>query len=167
MTSGEGPEVPRDSFRYLLLGYFLILVGGILTILTTLGSFSRGNPNPITVTITLSINSLGFIIVVFFHLQYMRNKGHMSVLDKIFSTRIKYVVIFLTVATVTLGNFGFINDDIWTVPTPLPMAVAGMIGLATLVVTGIAVFNILFVLVGPVYILLFYFTVVRGSGASS
>lgn len=172
MASEEVLDVPRKSFRYLLTGYFLVVIGVLLTVFTTLGSFSRGNPSPVAVGTALSINSFGFLVVAFSHVYYLRKKGYISILDKKFfgAPLIKYISISLAFMIPIIGNAAFILTNIYDITVSsdeigLFFPVSVIIFISTLVALGIVLFNIFFVLVGPVYIIVFYYSVVRRSGS--
>lgn len=172
MTAEKGSEPSHKSFRYLLTGYFLVVIGVLLTVFTTLGSFSRGNPSPVAVGTALSINSFGFLVVAFSHVYYLRKKGYISILDKKFfgAHLIKYISISLAFMIPIIGNVAFILTNIYDITVSsdeisLFLPVSVIIFISTLVALGIVLFNIFFALVGPVYIIVFYYSVVRRSGS--
>jgi len=172
MPPREDLDPPHKSLNYLLTGYSLVVIGVLITAVTTLGSFeSPESPGPIAVGTALAINSLGFIVVVFSQVWYLKNRGHLLILDKkILDTPIKYVVTFVAVIIPILGSIGFVYTNIYdkvpeTSEVNLFFIVIGIIFLAvpTLIVFGILIFNILFIFVGPIYMLTFYYFVVRRS----
>lgn len=171
MASEEVLDVPRKFFRYLLNGYYLVVFGVFLSVLDLAGSFSPGGFGPIATGVALFINSFAFLVVVYSHVWYLKKRGYLSVLDKeVFGVPVKYVVTSVAAIVITLGNFAFVlNDSIYDTSAITVgeansiLTVVGIVFLVILVLITLSMiyFNFLFALAGPIYLILFYYLVVR------
>lgn len=170
MTPEEGLDVSRKSFRYLLNGYFLVVVAVFLYALDFAGSFSTGGFGPLVTGVALFINPLGFLVIVYSHVWYLKKRGYLSVLDKkVFGIPVKYFVISVAVTVIILGiasvalfdsyDLGRMEGENYylSIVVTIPM----------LVTFGIIYFNILFLLAGPLYMVLFRYVVKQSDSKPS
>jgi len=172
MTSEEGLDASHKSLGYLLLGYFIIAPTNVYGIAADIGNVVVGESMSAATLFVISFfNITGFIVVVYSHILYLNEtenpsseSDRPSLLEKeVAGNSLKFILGLASVSVLTLVyiNAALVSYDFYQVHDPglgyvgLPLIVLSLIDL------GILIFNLLFSLVGPVYILLFYFLVVR------
>jgi len=165
MASEEDLDAAFKALGYLVLGYFLVVVGVLFILFSFAGSFSPGGFGPIGRTFIIFINALGFLIVVFSHVYYLNS----SVLNKrVFGIPVKYVVILVALSIITLGS---VSVALFEFPSSYylrdieyhPVVTMILVVIPMQVTLGIIYFNFIFVLAGLPYVVLFYYLVVRQS----
>lgn len=173
MTSEEGLDASHKSLGYLLLGYFIIAPTNVYGIAAGLGSFATGETlSAAAVSVLAFFNMIGFVVVVYSHIRYLNEtekpsyeSDRPSLLEKeVAGNSLKFILGLASVSVLTLVyiNMVLVSYDFYRVLDPGLGYVGALLVVLSFIYLGIGIFNILFVLVGPLYILLFYFLVVRG-----
>lgn len=160
-----GSEVAHKAFRYLIIGYFLTAVTSIYGVFAELGTLATGDNSSLFASFFLfSFAILGFVVVVSSQIWYFDKKGRLSVFEiELLGTSLKRVLILTLFSALILIYINVIlisyevyptNDSEVSFLLHIPLILA-------FIAVGIVSFNVLFTLVGPVYVTLFYYFVVR------
>jgi len=161
----EGDETGWKSFLCLLLGYFIIAPTNVYGVVAELGSFATGETlSAAAVSVLAFFNMIGFVVVVYSHILYLNETENLLFEKEVAGNSLKFLLGLLSVSVLTLVyiNAVLVSYDFYRVNDPELGYVEIPLTVFLFIYIGILIFNILFVLVGPVYILLFYLLVVRG-----
>lgn len=165
MTS-ENDGIGRRTLGYLLLGYLIIAPVTVYGVLAELGSFASGESvSAFGSSVLILFSMIGSVTVIYSQIRYLDETGWLRRLDrKVAGASLKRVlalVSFIVLALVYI-NAVLANYDFYQVDDPELGPIVILTITLALIAVGILIFNIMFVLIGPMYILLFYFSVVRG-----
>jgi len=162
-------EENKTGYRelgYLLLGYAIIAPTSIYGVARALGTFASGESmSPTASSVLILLDMIGFSILIYSQVRYLYGTGRLSWLDRgvvgislkrIFGAFSILILVFMYIESVLI-LFDFYED----ISVPESSPVFSIFSAFFMISSGIIYFNILFTLFGPIYILLFYFFVVR------
>lgn len=151
-------SVSYTLLRSLVLGYSLILIGGILGVSAELANFAGVSVSSAGTVFYFSSVYFGVVITIYSSVRCLYRHDSIKkllTLKNSSSNRLKYIfILFFSLPYLTMIFDEFYNNTV-------PGFVSALLTIFGLIFVAIYVPGILYILIGPIYIILFYYFVIR------